>query len=106
MNVEKTYDEDGQVKYEVKSDKFNTFFTVHKSNDGFVFYEVSISKGKVPKSLSGFYTKPEIALKALKEYIRKAKPSKSVQRDIKTAIREEQKRNARKLQSDNKEHVQ
>lgn len=75
----------------ITSDKFNHTFKVEKSFDGFVFWKISITSGKLPKELEGLYTRSDMAIKAIKEYEHRAKPSKSVERDRKTERREAQK---------------
>lgn len=69
-------------------DKFKHDFVVHKSNDGFVFYQVSVTKGKVPKQLSGLYSRMENAVKDVVEYINHASPSATVIRDKKADLRD------------------
>lgn len=67
----------------VTSDKYNGYFTVRKSNDGFSFFEISVSQGKVPKVLSGRYTGLRQAKQALVKYLESAKETKAKARDRK-----------------------
>lgn len=102
MDATRDYDEDGQVTYKVSSTKKKCDYTVRKSNDGFVFYEVGISKGIIPKEISGRFTSPEKALDALGKYLHKSSESTTVQRDKRAERRENAKSRSK---SNDKEHI-
>ena len=72
-------------------EKFNHEFIVRRTNDGFIFYEVAVTKGSVPSILSGVYSTMTHGVKEVVKYIEKASASKTKDRDSKTAIREERK---------------
>jgi hypothetical protein len=84
----------------ITSDKFKQEFLIKPTNDGFIFYEVTTSKGPLPKELSSKFTRMKEAVDAVIKYERKAKDTPTVKRD---KIREE--RNAAKIQRDSTEHV-
>lgn len=75
----------------IASDKFNHEFVVQPTEDGFVFYRVTVTAGNVPKELQGKFSTMSKAVAAVKEYERRAQPSKTKQRDAKTKVREEEK---------------
>lgn len=81
ISVEESLDDFGKPRFVIKTDKFKSDFIVKKSNNGFSFFEVAVSKGKVPKELEGSYSTAYIALDAVKHYVKKSKPSASVRRD-------------------------
>ena len=83
MDVDRNYDTNGQVRFKVTSSKFNHFFDIRKSNDGFNFYEIGVSDGKVAKVIQGRYTSPELALRDLASYIKTLKETRSAARDRK-----------------------
>jgi len=106
VQVQCTEDESkGNLVYTISSPKYKADFIVKKSNDGFAFFDVQMSVGQLPRELTGKYTSAEKGLEAVKRFLRKAKESKNARRDNMVKRREAQK-NAQKLQSDNKEHVQ
>lgn len=72
-------------------EKFAHEFTVTRSQDGYVFYVVQVSKGSVPKELSGNYSTMDHAVKAVLKYVELAPVSKTVRRDKNTKVREERK---------------
>lgn len=86
VNIETEY-EDGTPKITITSEKFAHAFEVVKSNSGFIFFEVSTTKGSVPKELQGQFTKTDGAVKAVLQYINKSKMSPTKQRDEKTKER-------------------
>lgn len=69
-------------------DKFNHTFVVKPTNDGFVFYEVTVSKGAVPKQLQSKYSRMRNAVKDVTNYIENSKPTPTVRRDLNTKRRE------------------
>lgn len=59
----------------ITSDKFLHEFTVAPADTGFMFYEVSVPNGKVPKVLEGLFSTMKAGVQAVVEYERTAKPS-------------------------------
>ena len=80
MDVKRTRDENDKEMYVVTDPKFQCTFYIRRTNDGFIFYEVSLSKGNTPKELKGMFTRPTEALDALEFYIKKAPKSYSTKR--------------------------
>lgn len=78
-------------RVDIKSDKFNHTFTIRPTQDGFIFYEISVDKGNLPEKLKGRYSRMSAAVEAVKEYERLAPVSKTVKRDLNTQAREAQK---------------
>jgi len=70
-------------KLTITSDKFNHQFVIRPTEDGFVFYEIAVTRGKLPLELQGKYSTMKRALEAVTKYEASAKPSKTKQRDIK-----------------------
>jgi len=81
ISVEEGLDDWGKVTLTVSSPKFNHKFSVNKTNDGFSFFEVGVTKGKVPSELSSRYTTAYLAKDAIVTYINKSRESPSVRRD-------------------------
>lgn len=79
---------DGKPRVDIHSDKYKQTFTVDKTEDGFIFYEVRVSKGSVPAQLQGKFSRMSDAVKAVEHYIKYAPVSKAVERDRKTEVRE------------------
>lgn len=109
-DVKRTLDENGWIKYTVTSEKSLVDYIVSKKEDGFSSYIVSLSKGSVPASLSGVYTTPDKALKALLGYVRNMKETTSVQRDNKYKANQEYKKASKnasaEVLTDNQSKVQ
>lgn len=61
--------------------KLSTPIHVRKSPGGYIFFEVHVEKGKVPRDLSGKYTSLDKAKRAIQDYLNKATPSKAVRRE-------------------------
>lgn len=57
----------------ISSPKHKSDFTVKQCVGGFIFYEVSLDKGILPKELSGQYTSMKDGVKAVVKYIENAK---------------------------------
>lgn len=72
-------------------EKFNHKFIVRPAPGGFILYEVAVTKGNIPNELSGYYTSMKHGVQAVKKYIEDSKPSKTVQRDKRSANRAKQK---------------
>lgn len=106
MDVTESLDVMGIPMYTIKSPKFAATFEVRKKFGRGHYYEIKISKGSVPKELSGLYTNQERALDALKLYTSRAKDSSAVQRNKKTQRREKFNQDAAASRSDNKELIQ
>lgn len=79
--VEEFIDELGHLRFQVTSDKFKSPFQVVKSPGGFVFFEIKVGNGAVPKELQGQYTRATDAVKHLVSYIDRAKETRSTRRD-------------------------
>ncbi len=58
-----------------KSDKLVTDILIEKSNDGFVFFEFRVTKGSVPKELSGKYSSMSRAKEAVTAYLNRKSDS-------------------------------
>jgi len=107
MKVKETYDEAGRVKFLVTTPKSKIIYSVQKSRDGYVFYEIKGDKGAVPDKLSGRYTQPELALKALTVHLKSIPETSTVRRDNRTAQREKAKLDAKaKVNPDNTDDLQ
>lgn len=65
----------------ITSDKFNHEIYVKPQIGGFVFYEISVSKGKVPAALEGKFTRMSKAKDAVLAYERTMPETKTVKRD-------------------------
>lgn len=81
MDVKEKTDENGSPMLVVTTDKANVEYYVKKTNDGFVFYYISSSSGKIPDSLKGVYTRMAAAKEELNKYIHNMSKSKTKQRD-------------------------
>ena len=93
MNVEQVYDEELDAPvWKVTSNKTKSTLTVYKANNGFALFEIKADKGLLSPRLSGSYTTPEKALKAIEHYLRVVRESTTVRRDANTKAREEQKK--------------
>lgn len=97
-------DDRGKLEYKVSSKKAKANYYARKNNDGFVFYKVEVDVGKVPETLRGKYSGPEVCKDAIVDYLTKRPASQTVQRDNYRKMREEQKKNA--LQPDSADDVQ
>jgi hypothetical protein len=51
-------------------------FKVNTAPGGYIFYEVSISKGKVPEALAGRWSGLDVAVKAVTKYFEQMVPTK------------------------------
>ena len=63
-----------------KSDKLVTDILIEKSNDGFVFFEFRVTKGSVPKELSGKYSSINKAKEAVTAYLNQKSESVAAKR--------------------------
>ncbi len=91
IEMKEYLDTRGKVTLEFKTPKSKTTYFVYKTEDGFPFYGVKLSKGTTPKELSGRYTKLEWAKDAVLSYLNNMKKSTTVVRDENTAVREARK---------------
>lgn len=98
VDVERKLDPEGKEILVVTTPKTNCTYYIQKSVDGFTFYDILVDHGSVPKGLSGKYTGPDNALKALTKHIHQMKDTATVKRDKYQA--ERKKRNATKLRTD------
>jgi len=101
MDVSRSQDDNGQVRYTVSTPKKKIKYFIQKAFNGFVFYEIVLEKGAAPKELQGSYTSPEKALDSLSKYLSKSKNSTTVERD-----RKYQKNHAPEAKPNNTELVQ
>lgn len=64
-------------KPEVKitSDKFTGYFTVRRTNDGYIFYEIVSSNGKLAAHLQGKYARMKDAVQAVLKHEERSKKS-------------------------------
>jgi len=62
----------------ITSPKRKSAFHVGKTNDGFVFYEITMEKGALPVKLSGRYTTFSKAIEAVVNYIETQPETKKV----------------------------
>lgn len=58
--------------------KSKATYTVATAPGGYIFYEVGISKGSVPKELQGKYSGLEVAVKAISKYLEHKETSKII----------------------------
>lgn len=63
-----------------RSDKLVTDILIEKANDGFVFFEFRVTKGSVPKELSGKYSSINKAKEAVTAYLNQKSESVAVKR--------------------------
>ena len=83
IKVVEKRDEDGKQLFVVTSPKFKSDFHVYKLEDGFAFYGIRSTVAKTNRELDGKWTNPRHAVEFLVSYLKKAKPSPSVERDEK-----------------------
>lgn len=81
IEIEETLDDFGKPTLSISSPKFKGKFIIYKSNDGFSFFKVKMTVGKVAKELEGAYSTMYKAKDAVEFYINKSKASPSVRRD-------------------------
>ena len=79
INFELT--EDGKVAKVTCPEKNKTTYTISKDLSGFIFYEISVDKGLLPKELAGKFSGIYSARVILEAYLRAVKESKTVRRD-------------------------
>lgn len=73
--------------------KSQATFTVNTAPGGYIFYEVSTSKGKVPQELAGRWSGLDVAVKAVSKYFEHMVPTKTT-KVIKNRKRAEEFKNA------------
>lgn len=66
-------------------------YKVERSNDGYIFYKVTVDVGKVPPVLDQMFTKFAHGIKAVTDYLEHQPKSPTVRRDENTKAREERK---------------
>ncbi len=89
-----------------KTDKLATDIIIQKANDGFIFFEIKFEKGILPEEFQGKYSGIPAAKKAIENYLKKKKMSKTARRNYFTEAREERKKkDAAKNKSKGSEHV-
>lgn len=80
VEVKEGLDEFGKTVITVSDmDKTQASYTIQKTRDGYVFYEVVASVGKIPKVLEGRYSRPVDAEKAVVHYLNTMKQTKRTQ---------------------------
>lgn len=89
-----------------KSDKLVSDIIIQKSEDGFIFFEVKMTKGSVPEELSGRYSSLKTAKKAVVNYLHNKKESKAARRENFAKEREERKKqNASENNTKGRKHI-
>ena len=80
--VEALLDQDRRLYFKITTPKFRSPFLIKKSEDGFVHYSVFLDgPGKIAAKLQGSFTRPDLAIQAVRTYIESAQESKVVRRD-------------------------
>jgi|TARA_R110000868_G_scaffold398920_1_gene672370 hypothetical protein len=89
-----------------KTDKLNTDIIIQKANDGFIFFEIKFENGLLPEDFRGKYSGIPSAKKAVENYLKDKKESKTVRRDNFTKAREERKKqDGAEIKSKGSKHV-
>lgn len=104
VDVVRTVNPDGRELLTVTTPKTKCDYKIQKTNDGFIFYEIKVTSGSLPKILEGNYSGPDSALEVLTKYIEQMKVTDTVRRDEYQEKRK--KRNGAKLLTDNTDGVQ
>ena len=102
MDVVKHEERDTESYYVVTDPKYkNNKFYIRKAKGGFSFFEIGVSRGRVASEISGWFTKPEKALKALEDWLKVQKDGMATRRD-----KMYERAHGTTVQSDDKKHVQ
>lgn len=72
-------------EWKLISDKMKAYYTVKPTNDGYVFYEISVSVGSLAEELKGIYTTSNSAIAAFKSWEDRQTKSQTKARDDKQA---------------------
>jgi hypothetical protein len=89
-----------------KSDKMLSDIVIEKAKDGYIFFEVKMTKGAAPEELSGRYSSLKSAKKAVETYLRNKKETKAARRENFAKEREERKkRDASENNTKGSEHI-
>ena len=106
IRVTETFN-DGAFTILVESDKVATDYKVIKRPGNPTMWHIEPTKGILPEQLKGRYTTPAKAVDDLSRYLRAAKVSKTVERDLKYQRSKAQKeaRVVAASKSDDQEHV-
>ena len=91
IEIKEYLDSRGKTTLEFNTPKSKVSYFVYKTEDGFPFYGVKLSKGTAPKELAGRYTKLSWAKDAVISYLTKMPKSTTVKRDENTEAREARK---------------
>ena len=92
-DVEFELSEDGRSAV-VTTEKSLAKYTISKSKDGFIFYEILQDKGALPDKLSGRWSSIDAAYKGIKEYLGTVKESTGARRErVGKEVRERLKKN-------------
>jgi len=78
-------------RWDMTTDKSNVTYTVKKSFDGFVFFEIVVDKGQLHPKLQGRYTSAEAAIQDFIKHERGMAVTQTKQRDIKSEARKKAK---------------
>ena len=99
---------DGAFAVKVESDKMATDYKVIKRPGNPTMWHIEPTKGILPEQLRGRYTTPAKAVDDLSRYLKTAKVSKTVERDLKYQRSKAQKeaRVVAASKSDDQEYVQ
>lgn len=75
-------------KVEIESDKTNHKWIVEKTEDGFIFYGVRVTSGKLPPALQCRFSTMKAAVDAVKAYEDRMTPTPRRRRDEKREEKE------------------
>jgi hypothetical protein len=80
-NINFELSEDGRKATITCPDKTKSVYTISKDLSGFIFYDVTVDKGKMPTALSGKFSSIAKAKRAIEVYLTSTKESLTVRRD-------------------------
>lgn len=105
MDVSETFDDWGKPRFEVSHPKVSSKFIVSKITGDYQFYKITRDAGEVPEKLSGKYSHPDAALKALSHYLKTTKYTQAA-KNKETRERVEARKNGSKPNADSKDDIQ
>ena len=84
LEIKEYLDVNGKATVEFITPKTKIPLLVHKTEDGFSLYGIKWKNGKeLPKALTGRYTRLNLAVEAVTDYIADMKETKAVQTELK-----------------------
>lgn len=92
----------------VSTPKAEVDYVITKAENGYSQYRITLTKGSAPNELSGMFTTPDVALKAVEKHLSKKRWTQAA-KNKETAKRVEErkrKRNASELLPDSEDSVQ